>query len=218
MTNIETLYGHIKDLTKQNMDSIILEMIEYGNPVVNEDFIIKITLPNGDGDFGLYVEYYDDYETGNVAELGNMFIGSNIIIDWGDNTTTSYPTERNTSNGDGYVDESISHRYIDSGDYTIRVSGLTGIVDWQTTNNTALTIDDESIQEIIVPHNLTTISLYFPTGNIPKIEFQWTTSNDIIAYNSIFQGYGSDEIVVPSGTRDLYIAKGYPSNKLVEKN
>jgi hypothetical protein len=37
MATLEQLYGHIKDLTKQNMDSIILDMIEYGTPSNEEE-------------------------------------------------------------------------------------------------------------------------------------------------------------------------------------
>lgn len=187
--------------------------------------------------------------TGKTIERGdysNAFVGDNVVIKWGDGTTTNY-----TSGG-------YSHTYDVDGEHTITILNVTAI------DNSAFVNTD--ITEVFIPSNivslgsasfaecdllekvtlsegltsigngcfsmnpkLTEITIPSTVTNmgyncfsydpIQNINLLWDSSEDIIQYESSMWGEISTDykFIIPHGTTSLYEAKGYPSSKLQER-
>lgn len=81
------------------------------------------------------------------------------------------------------------------------------------------------IASINIPDSITSIGAYsfYDCPNLISINLNWTSSTDILAYNSNWLlMISSDTInpnlkfIIPAGTTSLYIDKGYPSDRLME--
>lgn len=175
-----------------------------------------------------------------------MFIGENIVIDWGDGATTNYTTGND-----------FQHTYSEDIEHIIRVSNITGISrggfsrqsitevfipssvvsidesafmscqslesvtlsEGLTTMGSACFSMCDSLSEITIPKSVTSMgSGCFGRNTMESINFLWDTSESIIEYNSgTYNGISSDyTFTIPTGTTALYEAKGYPSDKLNE--
>jgi len=134
-----------------------------------------------------------------VSELN--LDGSNITIDWGDSTIDDYS-------------ESIEHEYDEEGEYTITITGVSGI-------HAGLLYGVGNVVEVIIPNNITTLSnsVFRGCGNLEKVvlpngissignRFCYDCSNlveinlpdgleDIGTY--FLSGCGLDEVVFPYG-------------------
>ena len=74
----------------------------------------------------------------NGMEVSGLNLdGSNIIIDWGDSTVDDYS-------------ESIEHQYDEEGEYTITITGVSGIQD-------TFLMDIGNVVEVIIPNNITSL-------------------------------------------------------------
>ena len=78
-----------------------------------------------------------------------------------------------------------------------------------------------SLSEITIPSTVKSIenSCFYNCTNLTKYNLNWDSSDTIIAYDTnIFQVNTNTVFSIPYGTTDLYIAKNYPSDKLVENH
>ena len=82
--------------------------------------------------------------------------------------------------------------------------------------------DCTSLQSISLSDNLTSIGniAFMACTGLEVVEFNWTTSETILTYNSNwFTGASSSFIFsIPPNTKALYENKGYPSNRLIERS
>ena len=187
--------------------------------------------------------------TGKTIERGdysNAFVGENVVIKWGDGTTTNY-----TSGG-------YSHTYDVDGEYTITISNVTAIgnsafvntditevfipshivslgsasfaecdlLEEVTLSEGLTSIGDgcfsmnPKLTEITIPSTVTNIGYNcFSYDPIENINLLWESSEDIIQYGSSMWGNISTDytFTIPTGTTSLYEAKGYPSSRLQER-
>lgn len=78
----------------------------------------------------------------------------------------------------------------------------------------------QSLTSITIPKSVTTIesSCFFKCTGLTTINLQWNISSEIITYTESWISYANPNLkfYVPHGTKLLYVAKGYPSNKVVE--
>ena len=176
----------------------------------------------------------------------NPFVGENIVIDWGDGTTTNYTTGSD-----------FNHTYSEDTEHTITISNVTGtdsgvfhgrgiteifipssvvslgvgafnectLLTSVTLSEGLTTIGDscftvcDSLTEITIPKSVTSIGeACFGGTPMESINFLWDTSENIISYDSeVYVHLITDyTFTIPTGTTSLYEAKGYPSNKLQE--
>lgn len=77
------------------------------------------------------------------------------------------------------------------------------------------------ITEINIPNSVTSMgaNIFQMCNQLTSIILNWTTQNDIIPYDSTWiQGISTPPIfTVPTGTKQLYIDKGYPSAQVYEE-
>ena len=144
----------------------------------------------------------------------NPFVGENIVIDWGDGTTTNYTTGSD-----------FNHTYSENTEHTIRISNITGIANdgvFRTLNITeafipsnvlvlgdgafnqcrsltSVTLSEglttigasclttcDSLTEITIPKSVTSIGVSFCGGTpIENINLLWDTSESIIEYDML---------------------------------
>ena len=157
-----------------------------------------------------------------TQHTSNTLIGTDIVIDYGDGTTVNY-------NGD------FSHTYSASGDYTIRIYGVTSLGNSCFMNCSGLTSVKLSniitslgefcfngcsgLTSIRIPNSVTNIGSYCfsDCNSLTKIFLEWSSSTDIITYNQYWiSNASSTDLIIPMGTTSLYTAKGYPSNRLYD--
>ena len=172
--------------------------------------------------------------TGNKLILNNKIRHSGVvIIDWSDGNT------------DTYEDNSISHTYNTSDNYTIEIIGNIKSIKSCSTNNAlfydsyntqlACTINTVSfpaitsigtyalmgcanVTSINIPNTVISIGEKALMGNYANVILNWTDSSTILQYSDRW-AYNSNSIgsfTIPPNTADLYTAKGYPASKLVE--
>lgn len=154
-----------------------------------------------------------DFSTGSY----NQFTGENIVIDWGDGTTTNYTTGSD-----------FNHTYSEDTEHTIRISNVTGtdIGAFHNTNITEIFIPSgvvslgqgtfnscgslemvtlseglttismscftvcDSLTEITVPKSVISIGSGFCGGTpIENINLLWDTSETIIEYDNATYEY-----------------------------
>jgi hypothetical protein len=117
---------------------------------------------------------------------------------------------------------------------SINLPNVQSIGDWALSSNPLLSsinlpnvqsigdyvfLNCSSLASITIPEHCTSIGIQgLVTSNNVTINFNWQTSDKILPYNSDwvndFYGY---VFTIPHGTTDLYTAKGYPSDKLIER-
>ena len=75
---------------------------------------------------------------------------------------------------------------------------------------------------IDIPSSITSIGggCFYGCSQLVEINLNWTTLEDIVSYSSnwITGANANLKFIIPEGTTDLYIEKGYPSDKLVENS
>ena len=161
-------------------------------------------------DYG--VVYYDScesiinieaYEPMILNIVGDLFqytpqYGSDLLIDYGDGTRV----EHNRG--------AVIHEYATSGEYTVKMGEVTTLEIGSLYNLNNLTL-------ISIPSSVTSMGNYCLGNktNLSKVIFNWV-GNSIIPYNSTWMNSPLPEFIIPMGTTNDYIAKGYPSSKLVE--
>ena len=78
------------------------------------------------------------------------------------------------------------------------------------------------LTSVSLPNSLTSIGNYafYQCTGLEVVEFNWTTSETILTYNSDWFYNASSSFIfsIPQGTKSLYENKGYPSNRLVERS
>ena len=126
-----------------------------------------------------------------------------VFVDWGDNTGLIE-----------YTGGELSHSFTDGlNSHTVRMYGnLTQIGHGCFADCTGLT-------SIILPNSITSLGTGCFQGCtcLTSIELNWT-ENSILTYDSSWiAGTRNLKFIIPAGTRQLYIDKGYPSNKLEEE-
>ena len=146
-----------------------------------------------------------------------------VSIDWGDGTIQSYTSGK------------LSHNYSVTGNYTIRISGeiseikntsfngnkviseisfpstLTRIGSMTFMNNTKLT-------KVIIPSNVTSITNSFRLCS-SLVDYQLYWDNPPVTWSSNLMPNNTNTIfTIPNGTTANYVAKSFPSGKLVERS
>lgn len=75
---------------------------------------------------------------------------------------------------------------------------------------------------IDIPSSIISIegNCFYSCSSLAEINLNWTALEDIVSYQSnwITSANANLKFIIPEGTTDLYIEKGYPSDKLVEIN
>ena len=153
----------------------------------------------------------------------NPLGGTNIIIDYGDGTTVNY-------NGN------FSHNYSASGDYTIRIYGVTNLNDYCFRDCSGLTSvvipdsvtslgtncfwDCSGLTSVVIPDSVTSLGTgcFGHCSGLTSVRLNWTSTNDIITYApDWFTNASSNlEFIIPQNTASLYETKSYPTSKLYE--
>lgn len=150
------------------------------------------------------------------------FRGIDMVIDYGDGTVE-------TTTG------KFGHTYSQSGTYTVKIYGVSNLNQScfeGCTGLTSILIPDTvvgfgsycfwnctNLTLIAIPNSITSIPDYclYGCSNLSSMILNWTTSDQIITYRqNWFGGSNTSKLnfKIPAGTKSLYIAKGYPSNKL----
>lgn len=169
---------------------------------------------------------------------------SNSIVDWGDGTIESPLRLSHTySENKEYIIKIIDAPYNNS--YCFYMTNLK-FVDipnnittiglycfYGCTNLTEIILPNEvttlsnqcfyncsNLEKIDIPLTVTTIGSYcfYGCSNLNKYNLHWNTENTIISYDSNKMPNNTNTIFhIPQGTKQLYINKGYPGNKLQER-
>jgi hypothetical protein len=117
---------------------------------------------------------------------------------------------------------------------SINLPNVQSIGDWALSNNGLLSsinlpnvqsigdyvfLNCPSLASITIPEHCTSIGIQgLVTSNNITINFNWQTSDKILPYNSDWVNNEYEYVfTIPHGTTDLYTAKGYPSDKLIER-
>lgn len=217
MTTLSELYNNIKTFVLQAFESKEEEYTNLSNEVVE---IIQYI----DGKIVVF--------DSPVMIIKGQF--KNLLLSF-DSTT---PNDILISYGDGSnsIYEGFSHTYEESGEYTIRVKGVTSLKNACFAGYTGLTsifIPDSvtsigegcfdncsSLTSISIPNSVTSIGGYcfYSCTRLTNIKLNWTTTNEIVSYSSGWIGGANADLkfTIPAGTTSMYVAKGYPSSKLVE--
>ena len=82
--------------------------------------------------------------------------------------------------------------------------------------------EDTSLTSLDIPRSVTSIGIicFYSCTGLEVINFNWETSEEILTYVPNWINYTSSNLKfsIPHGTTQLYIDKGYPSGKLVERS
>lgn len=77
----------------------------------------------------------------------------------------------------------------------------------------------ENLHNILIPASVSSIDCYSfeLCDNLEEIFLKWDTSESIVTYSGCWRVPSHTVFVVPIGTKDLYLDKGYPSERVVER-
>lgn len=178
----------------------------------------------------------------------NTLNGTNIAIDYGDRTAIYYTGDYShtystsgtytiriygvTSLGEscfrgcsGFTSIIIPESVTSFGNYCFRYcTGLTSMVipDSVTSLGQSCFAGCTGLTSVVIPNSVTNLSHYCFNlcRGLTNIQLNWTSSADIITYNSNWISNTNSSLVfsIPYGTTSLYSAKGYPTEKLVERS
>ena len=188
--------------------------------------------PNTTGDYTFHSVFdgADDFDsatssdvTVNVSDIEDYIeIKSNIFLffthHYGDG---SYPdligTDMMVDYGDGITEViagTLHHNYGNTNIHTIKIWGVSEISDYA--------FSSLSIHELSIPSSITYMGENAFTSNsqLTFLTLNWINDGDIIPYNQFGLTSVSPNLVIsiPYGTTSDYVAKGYPSDKLVERS
>ena len=152
--------------------------------------------------------------------------GSNMVIDWGDGTSESITSQTKLP----------SHTYSTSETHTIKVIGeVTSIGNYcfyGCTGLTGITIPNSIISlgtrcfysctgltSIAIPNSVTSLGTYCFGDCTKLIDYQlyWQNPPRTWATN-LMPNYTNTYYTIPYGTTANYVAKGFPSAKLIERS
>lgn len=122
----------------------------------------------------------------NGMEVSGLNLdGSNIIIDWGDSTIDDYS-------------DNIEHEYDEEGEYTITITGVSGIQD-------GLLYGISNVVEVIIPNNITSLpsNVFRECSNLEKV----VLPNGISSIGNYFCRACTNlvELNLPDGLEDIGI-------------
>ena len=201
MANINDLYSHFNELILQNTDSILSEMITYGNnqSVTVED-VLKLTVSASyDEDFGNngFVKICDNDDYGYPIIATN----NECDVDWGDGSSIQHYTDLT------YDYFAMSHQYAEEGEYTVTITGqissIGSLLSWAET--------------IVIPSSVTTLPT---TGSNRLQEITFInpvppTAEDGWGYYLVNDRVNNLVIKVPSGSLSAYQnASNYPTENV----
>ena len=187
--------------------------------VTDEDGVAGLTL--SDGRYSLSCKW--DSNVSNVLEIdvggleltvtGNSFNNSKgylvtdsvATIDYGDDTV-----ETATGNF------KLNHTYNDGiSEHTIKIWGVTSLGE-------ACFMNCFGLESVTIPNSVTSIEGYcfYYCTSLTSILLNWNTANSILNYTSNWiEGTPNNlKFSIPQDTTSLYTAKGYPSDRLVERS
>jgi hypothetical protein len=126
-----------------------------------------------------------------------------VFVDWGDDTLVEY------------TGGMLTHNYTSTGNYTVKIYGnISSLGTYCFQSCTGLT-------SITIPYNVTSIGsrCFYGCTGLTEIVLEWDSASEIVSYlsNWINGASSFNHFLIPTGTTSLYTAKGYPSNKLVER-
>jgi hypothetical protein len=126
-----------------------------------------------------------------------------VFVDWGDDTLVEY------------TGGMLTHNYTSTGNYTVKIYGnISSLGTYCFQSCTGLT-------SITIPYNVTSIGsrCFYGCTGLTEIVLEWDSASEIVSYlsNWIDGASSFNHFLIPTGTTSLYTAKGYPSNKLVER-
>ena len=77
----------------------------------------------------------------------------------------------------------------------------------------------QNLHNVLIPASVSSIgdSSFQLCDNLEEIFLKWDTSESIIAYSNGWGVPSHTVFVVPIGTKDLYLDKGYPNDRVVER-
>ena len=186
-------------------------------------------------------------QTFTTSSSSSGFTGSDIVIDWGDGSTTNY-VDKN----------SLNHTYATEGEYAITLignitslgegcfydcSGLTSVVIPDSVTSlgagcfascsmlTSVVIPDSvtslgglcfsdcsSLTSVVIPDSVTSLGAGCFASCSMLTSVVLNWETDIPTYDSTwFRDSPISELSIPEGTLQDYIDAGYPSDKLVER-
>jgi len=146
-----------------------------------------------------------------------------VSIDWGDGTIQSYTSGK------------LSHNYSVTGNYTIRISGeISEIKNTSFNGNKVISeisfpstltrigsmtfMSNTNLTKVIIPSNVTSITNSFRLCS-SLVDYQLYWDNPPVTWSSNLMPNNTNTIfTIPQGTTANYVAKGFPSGKLVERS
>ena len=182
------------------------------------DLLVPMSLTSI-GDYALSATLLSSINLPNVQSIGDWALSSNPLL-----------SSINLPNVQSIGDYALSATLLSS----INLPNVQSIGDWALSSNPLLSsinlpnvqsigdyvfLNCPSLASITISEHCTSIGIQgLVTSNNVTINFNWQTSDKILPYNS---DWVNDEyeyvFTIPHGTTDLYIAKGYPSDKLIER-
>ena len=144
----------------------------------------------------IFLFFTHHYGDGSYPDL----IGTDMMVDYGDGITE-------------VIAGTLYHNYGNTNIHTIKIWGVSEISDYA--------FSSLSIHELSIPSSITYMGENAFTSNsqLTFLTLNWINDGDIISYNQFGLTSVSPNLVIsiPYGTTSDYVAKGYPSDKLVER-
>ena len=171
--------------------------------------------------------------TGNSIILGEsqhhwLLSTDDVVIDWGDGLTDTVnnPT---TSLTHDYTDGVNNHDITFMGEVISLGDGCFGscaVLTSVTIPDSVTSLGDDcfkycfGLTSVTIPDSVTSIGMNCFAGCHVLVDYQlYWTGNNIITYNRMYMANNTNTVfTIPNGETANYISKGYPSNKLVERN
>ena len=223
MASITELLSNIKTLLRkkyylkedEDIGLFIEDLFEYCNGQVLFDNKLKMTVTGSS---------FSSYSSTPFTYTGK------ILIDWGDGITEQYTGGRLSHT---FVDNVNTHEISISGEITSLgeqcfqyIGLLTSItlIDSITSLGNNCFSSCLNLAPIELPNSITSLGgmCFSNCSSLNPLILNWVTSDTIITYadrSSVSWAYGfNGRFSIPSGTRALYIAKNYPSDRLDERS